>query len=39
MIEVEESEGEDASGWNDVRSYGRVMRLPSRGIKLDFIEQ
>lgn len=40
VIEVEHSEGEgDASGWNDVRSYGRVVRLPARGIKLDFIEQ
>lgn len=42
MIEVddtEEVENENASGWNDMRLYGRVLRLPARGIKLDFIEQ
>lgn len=44
VIEVEDSEVEveaegDASGWKDVRTYGRVMRLPAMGIKLDFIEQ
>lgn len=42
IIEVENSDEEeekDASGWNDVRSYGRVLRLPSHGIKLDFIER
>lgn len=39
VIEVEDSGEEDASGWNDVRLYGRVLRLPARGIKLDFIEQ
>lgn len=41
VIEVENSEEEEgnASGWNDVRSYGRTVRLPARGIKLDFVEQ
>ncbi|SPO02850.1 uncharacterized protein DNG_05527 [Cephalotrichum gorgonifer] len=42
IIEVddsEEAEGGDASGWKDVKSYGRVLRLPAQGIKLDFIEQ
>lgn len=42
VIEVddtEEVENENASGWNDMRLYGRVLRLPARGIKLDFIEQ
>lgn len=38
VIEVYD-EPEDESGWNDMRSFGRVYRLPANGIKLDFIAQ
>lgn len=36
-IEVELAESEDESGWKDVETYGRTVRLPETGIKLDFL--
>ncbi|GJC80673.1 hypothetical protein ColLi_03511 [Colletotrichum liriopes] len=37
-IEEEESEGEE-TGWNDVKTFGRVYKLPAKGVVLDFISQ
>lgn len=34
-----EPEEPDRSGWTDVRSFGRIYKLPARGVVLDFIEQ
>lgn len=40
FIEVEDdSADEDKSGWREVRSYGRVYKLPAKGIKLDFMSR
>ncbi|OHE95475.1 PHD-finger domain-containing protein [Colletotrichum orchidophilum] len=36
--EDEESEDEN-SGWSDVKSFGRVYKLSSKGVVLDFISQ
>ncbi|KAK1756065.1 transcriptional regulatory protein RCO1 [Echria macrotheca] len=36
-IEVDMQESEDESGWKDVETYGRTVRLPEKGIKLDFL--
>ncbi|KAK2009796.1 PHD-finger domain-containing protein [Colletotrichum eremochloae] len=42
VIEIEE-EGEESggeeTGWNDVKTFGRVYKLPAKGIVLDFISQ
>lgn len=34
-----EPEEAERSGWTDVRSFGRIYKLPARGVVLDFIEQ
>ncbi|TQN73094.1 hypothetical protein CSHISOI_02385 [Colletotrichum shisoi] len=40
IIEIEDEESEDeATGWNDVKTFGRVYKLPAKGIILDFISQ
>lgn len=40
IIEIEDEESEDeATGWNDVKTFGRVYKLPAKGIVLDFISQ
>ena len=42
FIEVEfdkTDEDTGASGWREVKQFGRVVKLPARGIILDFIEQ
>ncbi len=36
-IEVDDSDNE--SGWRDVETYGRTVRLSEKGIKLDFLSQ
>jgi hypothetical protein len=36
FIDVELEGSEDESGWKDVETYGRTVRLPENGIKLDF---
>jgi hypothetical protein len=36
-IEVDMQESDDESGWKDVETYGRTVRLPEKGIKLDFL--
>jgi hypothetical protein len=38
-IEIELEDDEDQSGWKDVESYGRTVRLPEKGIKLDFLSR
>ncbi|ROT35905.1 hypothetical protein SODALDRAFT_53895 [Sodiomyces alkalinus F11] len=38
FIEVED-ESEDDSGWHDVNSFGRIYKLPAKGIMLDFLSQ
>lgn len=39
-IEVDAGdESPDESGWKDVETYGRIVRLPMKGIKLDFISR
>ncbi|KAF6807305.1 PHD-finger domain-containing protein [Colletotrichum sojae] len=39
FIEIEDGESEEETGWHDVKSFGRVYRLPAQGIILDFISQ
>ena len=36
-IDVDDSDNE--SGWRDVETYGRTVRLSEKGIKLDFLSQ
>ncbi|KAL2017019.1 hypothetical protein VTK56DRAFT_2663 [Thermocarpiscus australiensis] len=38
-IEVELDDSEDESGWKNVETYGRTVRLPEKGIKLDFLSR
>jgi hypothetical protein len=38
FIEVDD-DSDDESGWADVKTYGRIYRLPAKGIKLDFMER
>ncbi|KAK3357683.1 hypothetical protein B0T25DRAFT_589902 [Lasiosphaeria hispida] len=38
-IDVELDNSEDESGWKDVETYGRTVRLPEKGIKLDFLSR
>ncbi|KAK5663938.1 hypothetical protein OQA88_150 [Cercophora sp. LCS_1] len=38
-IEVADDETPDESGWKDVETYGRIVRLPQKGIKLDFVSR
>lgn len=39
LIEVVDDDEIDDDDWHDYESFGRVYRLPARGIKLDFISQ
>ncbi|OLN88338.1 Uncharacterized protein C2F7.07c [Colletotrichum chlorophyti] len=40
FIEIEEEESEDEStGWSDVKTFGRIYKLPAKGVVLDFISQ
>jgi hypothetical protein len=36
-IEVDLDDSDDESGWRDVETFGRTVRLSERGIKLDFL--
>ena len=38
-IEVEPEDSDDESGWKNVETYGKVVRLPAKGIKLDFLSR
>ncbi|KAK2050787.1 PHD-finger domain-containing protein [Colletotrichum somersetense] len=38
-IEEEEDSGGEETGWNDVKTFGRVYKLPAKGVVLDFISQ
>ncbi|KAK3504612.1 hypothetical protein B0T13DRAFT_485568 [Neurospora crassa] len=38
-IEVEPEASDDESGWKNVETYGKVVRLPAKGIKLDFLSR
>ncbi len=39
-IEIEEdSDDDDYDAWRHRKGYGRVFRLPEKGIKLDFLSQ
>ncbi|KAK0722319.1 hypothetical protein B0T26DRAFT_641949 [Lasiosphaeria miniovina] len=38
-IEVELDASEDESGWRDVETYGKTVRLSEKGIKLDFLSR
>jgi hypothetical protein len=35
----EEPEEPDNSGWRELSSFGRVYKIPAKGVVLDFIEQ
>jgi hypothetical protein len=39
FIEVDLDDSEDESGWRDVETFGRTVRLSERGIKLDFLSR
>jgi len=39
FVEVELEESENESGWRDVETYGRTVRLNEKGIKLDFLSR
>ncbi|KAK1457562.1 PHD-finger domain-containing protein [Colletotrichum cuscutae] len=40
FIEIDDEESEDEnSGWSDVKTFGRVYKLSSKGVVLDFISQ
>ncbi|KAK4123164.1 hypothetical protein N657DRAFT_574135 [Parathielavia appendiculata] len=39
FIDVDLDDGENESGWNDVESFGKTVRLSEQGIKLDFISR
>lgn len=40
FVEIDDdSETDAASGWKDVGSFGRLYRLPTTGVKLDFISK
>ncbi|EAQ91325.1 hypothetical protein CHGG_03260 [Chaetomium globosum CBS 148.51] len=39
FIEVDLDDSDDESGWRDVETFGRTVRLSERGIKLDFISR
>ncbi|KAJ0320145.1 hypothetical protein Brms1b_003452 [Colletotrichum noveboracense] len=39
FIEIEEEESSDETGWSDVKTFGRVYKLPAKGVVLDFISQ
>jgi hypothetical protein len=39
FIEVELEDPRDDSGWEDVKAFGRIYRLPEKGVILDFISQ
>ena len=34
-----DGESEDESGWKEVETFGKTYRLPSQGIKLDFLSR
>lgn len=38
-IEVELDDSENHSGWRDLETYGRTVRLPEEGIMLDFLSR
>lgn len=38
-IEVEREDSDGETGWRDVENYGRTVRLPEKGIKLDFLSR
>jgi hypothetical protein len=39
FVEIDPDDDEDQSGWKNVETYGRVVRLPEKGIKLDFLSR
>ncbi|KAK4115113.1 hypothetical protein N656DRAFT_766385 [Canariomyces notabilis] len=39
FVEIDPDDDEDQSGWRNVETYGRVVRLPEKGIKLDFLSR
>nr|XP_036578213.1 PHD-finger domain-containing protein [Colletotrichum truncatum]KAF6785414.1 PHD-finger domain-containing protein [Colletotrichum truncatum] len=39
FIEIEDEQSGDETGWNDVKTFGRVYKLPAKGVVLDFISQ
>ncbi|KAK4106056.1 hypothetical protein N658DRAFT_482003 [Parathielavia hyrcaniae] len=39
FVEIDLDDAENESGWNDVESFGRTVRLSEQGIKLDFISR
>ncbi|GAB1320186.1 hypothetical protein MFIFM68171_10396 [Madurella fahalii] len=39
LVEIELDDEEDKSGWRNVETYGRIVRLPEKGIKLDFLSR
>ncbi|KAL2138919.1 hypothetical protein VTI28DRAFT_6028 [Corynascus sepedonium] len=38
-IEIDFDDSEDESGWRDVETFGRTVRLSEKGIKLDFLSR
>jgi len=38
-IDVALEASDDESGWKNVETYGRTVRLPEKGIKLDFLSR
>ncbi len=38
-ILVDREDDTDETGWKDVETYGRAVRLPEKGIKLDFLSR
>lgn len=38
-VDVRLDESDDESGWKDVETYGKIVRLPEKGIKLDFLSR
>lgn len=38
-IEIAPEDSDDESGWKNVETYGRTVRLPEKGIKLDFLSR
>ncbi|KAL2171072.1 hypothetical protein VTG60DRAFT_3920 [Thermothelomyces hinnuleus] len=38
-VEIDFDDSEDESGWRDVETFGRTVRLSEKGIKLDFLSR
>ncbi|KAK4238940.1 hypothetical protein C8A03DRAFT_14636 [Achaetomium macrosporum] len=38
-IDVQLEDSDDESGWRDFETFGRTVRLPEKGIKLDFLSR